>query len=265
MLEYSLVELVFLDLLLDHVIGLLAGLFDPLNGFGLLFLQKSDSIVQLNHILLLFYSESSGFLPRGKIARSEALGFARECMVLAILEIIGPLAILIVLIVREVWWRTRVFVIHRVNVNVHIDGLVVSILVGLDVIGADHVLALILLILSCALISLMHEFFVRIVVGGHVVRLSQLSVASMGTSRASRIENVVAVNTQVFVRLSELIGLESSFVSHTVFEFSWLQNTAGAHDVLRVIAEVVTGCASLPSGRRILGVVFTKHRNRFGR
>lgn len=45
LLEYALVELILLDFLLNHIVSLLTSFLDSLNSFGLLFLQKCDSIV----------------------------------------------------------------------------------------------------------------------------------------------------------------------------------------------------------------------------
>ena len=45
LLEYSLNKFILLDFLLDHIVSLFASFLDSLNGFGLLFLQKCNSIM----------------------------------------------------------------------------------------------------------------------------------------------------------------------------------------------------------------------------
>ena len=85
-------------------------------------------------------------------------------MTLAILEIGGHLALLKHLIFGEVRRRSLVFInvaiFHWVYLNIHINCLVISVFIGFYIIrAADHILTLILLILSGALISLVHKLF----------------------------------------------------------------------------------------------------------
>lgn len=164
LLEYSLVKFILLDFLLDHIISLFASFLDSLNGFGLLFLQKCNSIVKFYNIILLFQTHSPRFLPSTEITWGEALCLASECVTLAILEIVGHLAFLKHMIFGEVWGRSLVFInvaiFHWVYLNIHINCLVISVFIGFYVIRAtDHILTLVLLILSGALISLVHKLF----------------------------------------------------------------------------------------------------------
>lgn len=85
-------------------------------------------------------------------------------MTLAILEIGGHLAFMKHLIFGEVRRRSLVFInvaiIHWVYLNIQINCLVITVFIGFYVIrAADHILTLVLLILSGALISLVHKLF----------------------------------------------------------------------------------------------------------
>lgn len=172
MLEYSLVELVLLDFLLDHVVGLFASFLDPLNGFGLLFLQKRDSIMKFYHILLLFQSHSPRFLPCAEITWSQTLCLTYKSVVLSVLKVGGDLVVLKGEIFREIrrWSLVIIAIFNWVYLDIHINSLVIPIFILFNVIrAAHHVLTLVLLVLSGALIPLVHKLFldsVWILVGG---------------------------------------------------------------------------------------------------
>ena len=68
----------------------------------------------------------------------------------------------------------------------------------------------------------------------------------MSTLIGRGIEDIVAIDAQIFVWLSELISvcLITTLVSHPV-HFTWFQNTTLADDVFGIISEIVTGSTSL--------------------
>ena len=145
-------------------------------------------------------------------------------------------------------------VLHWVYLNIQLNGLVIAVFIGFYVIrAADHVLTLILLILS-ALISLVHKLFldyIWIIVGGGYIELPQMGVASMSTSRSRCIQNIMAINAQIFVRLSKLIRLITTLeiISHPVVDFIGFQNATLAYDVFGVISEIVTASTSFNLSR----------------
>ena len=193
---------------------------------------------------------------------------------MAILEVGGHLPILKSLILREIGWCTLVFIckgiIHWVYLNIHINGLIITIFILFYVVrAAHHVLTLVLLILSGALISLVHKLFlgcIRILVGG-CIKLPQMSVAPMSTSCSSRIKNIMAIDAQIFVGSSELICIclitTPGIVSHSAANFCWFQIATLAYDVLGIISEIVTRSTNfLPWRRSTFQNVVLIHRLR---
>ena len=149
--------------------------------------------MQFYHILLFFQSHSPRFLPCTEITWSLTLCLHSKCMIWSILEIVGNLVFV------------NKAIDHWVYLNIHISGgLVIPIFIGFYVIrGADHVLTLIQLLILGALISLVHKLFfccIWIIVGGNI-QLPQMGVATISTSRSRCrcIENIMAINAQIFV------------------------------------------------------------------
>ena len=81
-----------------------------------------------------------------------------------------------------------------------------------------------------------------------------MGVATISTSRSRCrcIENIMAINAQIFVWLSKLIRLITTLdiISHSVVYFIRFQNAALAYYVFGIISEIVTVSTSFDKPRR---------------
>lgn len=137
LLHYPLIEFIFFDLLLNHVVSLFAGLLDSLDSFRFFFLQKCNSIVKFDNILLLFQTHPPSFLPGTEVAWCETLGLGSESLMLEIglgSLVFSIAGVLIVVLRRTLVEFVDIPVIHRVYCNVKIGGLIISVFVGFNIV-----------------------------------------------------------------------------------------------------------------------------------